>query len=188
MTPGGQVPLTLERNCPAVEIPSGRHVTLLEGEQVVLVQTLGGSFTIQSDQGYLARVAGADAAALGLDEPDPTIEVVDEVTVESEKFDLERVMEELKTVFDPEIPINVVDLGLVYACDALPLADGTHRVEIKMSMTAPGCGMGDVLAEDARARVLALAGVSEVDVELVWDPPWDMSRMSEAARLELGVW
>ena len=188
MTPDGQVPLTVERNCPAVEIPSGRHVTLLEGEQVVLVQTLGGSFTIRSDQGCLARVAGADAAALGLDEPDPTNEVVDEVTAQSGRFDLERVMEELKTVFDPEIPINVVDLGLVYACDAWPLADGTHRVEIKMSMTAPGCGMGDVLAEDARARVLALPGVSEVDVELVWDPPWDLSRMSEAARLELGMW
>ena len=188
MTPGGQIPLTLERNCPAVEIPSGRHVTLLEGEQVVLVQTLGGSFTIQSDQGYLARVAGADAAALGLDEPDPTEEVVDEVPAENAKFDLEQVIEELRTVFDPEIPINVVELGLVYACDALPLADGTHRVEIKMSMTAPGCGMGDVLADDARARVQALPGVSEVDVELVWDPPWDMSRMSEAARLELGMW
>jgi probable FeS assembly SUF system protein SufT len=182
------VPLTLERNCNAVEIPSGRQITLFEGQQVVLVQTLGGSFTIQSDQGYMARVAGTDAAALGLDEPGPPEQVIDEVPAENGKFDLEEVIEELRTVFDPEIPINVVDLGLVYACDDLPLADGTHRVEIKMSMTAPGCGMGDVLAEDARARVLALAGVSEVDVELVWDPPWDMSRMTEAARLELGMW
>ena len=188
MTPDSRVPLTLERNCPAVEIPSGRHVTLLEGEQVVLVQTLGGSFTIQSDQGYLARVAGADAAALGLDEPDPTEKVVDEVPAENGKFDLEQVIEELRTVFDPEIPINVVDLGLIYACDAHVLADGTHRVEIKMSMTAPGCGMGDVLKDDACSRVQTVPGVSEVDVELVWDPPWDQSRMTHSARLELGLY
>ena len=95
-------------------------------------------------------------------------------------------IEQLKTVFDPEIPVNVVDLGLVYACDAHPI-DGGQRVEIKMSMTAPGCGMGDVLKEDARARVREVPGVVEVDVEIVWDPPWDKSRMSEAARLELGM-
>jgi probable FeS assembly SUF system protein SufT len=103
-------------------------------------------------------------------------------------FDIERVIEQLKTVFDPEIPINVVDLGLIYECDTHQLADGSHRVEIKMSMTAPGCGMGDVLREDARSRVQTVPGVSEVDVELVWDPPWDMSRMSDAARLELGMY
>ena len=87
----------------------------------------------------------------------------------------------------PEIPINVVDLGLVYECDARPLADGGHRVEIKMSMTAPGCGMGDVLRDEARAKVLSVPGVREVDVELVWEPPWDLSRLSDAARLELGL-
>lgn len=102
-------------------------------------------------------------------------------------FALEHVIDQLKTVFDPEIPINVVDLGLIYSCDAQPLPDGTHRVEIKMSMTAPGCGMGDVLKDDAHQRVAALPGVSEVDVELIWDPPWELSRMSDAARLELGM-
>jgi metal-sulfur cluster biosynthetic enzyme len=97
------------------------------------------------------------------------------------------VINKLKTVFDPEIPVNVVDLGLIYTCEAQPLPAGGHRVEIKMSMTAPGCGMGDVLREDAVARVQEVPGVAEVDVELVWDPPWDPNRMSEAARLELGM-
>ena len=92
-----------------------------------------------------------------------------------------------QTVFDPEIPVNVVDLGLIYVCEAHPLANGGHRVEIKMSMTAPGCGMGDVLKGDARTKVLALAGVTEVDIEIVWEPPWDDSRMSEAAQLQLGM-
>jgi probable FeS assembly SUF system protein SufT len=110
-----------------------------------------------------------------------------EETTPSGPFELEQVTEQLKTVFDPEIPINVVDLGLIYACDAHQLADGTHRVEIKMSMTAPGCGMGDVLRDDVRARVRGVVGVSEVDVELVWDPPWDQSRLTDGARLELGL-
>ncbi len=101
-------------------------------------------------------------------------------------FDISQVIDQLKTVFDPEIPVNVVDLGLIYACEAEALPQGGHRVEIKMSMTAPGCGMGDVLREDAIARVKSVPGVNEVDVELVWDPPWDMSRMSDAARLQLG--
>ena len=97
------------------------------------------------------------------------------------------IVDVLKTVYDPEIPVNVVDLGLIYACDAQPLGDGGHRVEIKMSMTAPGCGMGDVLKDDAHARVQSVPGVNDVDIELIWDPPWDPSRMSEAARLQLGM-
>jgi probable FeS assembly SUF system protein SufT len=101
---------------------------------------------------------------------------------------MERVMAQLRTIYDPEIPVNVVDLGLIYSCEARQLADGTYRVEIEMSMTAPGCGMGDVLRDDALARVQVVPGVSEVHVELVWDPPWDMDRMSEAARLELGMY
>jgi probable FeS assembly SUF system protein SufT len=114
--------------------------------------------------------------------------MVDREVASSGPFDLERVIEQLKTVFDPEIPINVVDLGLIYECVAQPLADGSHRVEIKMSMTAPGCGMGDVLKDDARSRVQMVPGVSEVDVELVWDPPWDLSRLTDVARLELGMY
>ncbi|TMA36757.1 MAG: DUF59 domain-containing protein, partial [Deltaproteobacteria bacterium] len=98
----------------------------------------------------------------------------------------ERVWEQLRTVFDPEIPVNLVDLGLIYRCEAVPLPDGGQRVEIAMSMTAPGCGMGDVLKEDVRRKVQSVPGVREVQVEVVWDPPWDAGRMSDAAKLQLG--
>jgi probable FeS assembly SUF system protein SufT len=101
-------------------------------------------------------------------------------------FEEERVWEQLRTVFDPEIPVNVVELGLIYRCEAMPLPDGGHRVEIDMSMTAPGCGMADVIKEDVRRKVQGAPGVREVEVRIVWDPPWDASRMSDAARLQLG--
>jgi metal-sulfur cluster biosynthetic enzyme len=101
-------------------------------------------------------------------------------------FSLDEVWAQLRTVYDPEIPVNVVDLGLIYECVASPLSSGGQRIAIKMSMTAPGCGMVDLLRDETRARVQTVSGVAEVDVELVWDPPWDPSRMSEAARLELG--
>ncbi len=173
----------LRRDCRVVLVPSGRPAVLAYGEEVVVVQQLGDSFTVQTADGILVRIDGSDADALGLSLP-ATHQVGDDEAA----FDPERVLEQLRTVFDPEIPVNVVDLGLVYRCDAIPLDDGRYRVEIDMSMTAPGCGMGDVLRREAQAKVLALRGVAEVEVELVWDPPWDMSRLSEAARLELGVW
>lgn len=176
-------PIELGKDCDVTLIPSGQKVTLQAGERVVVTQALGGTITVQTERGHLARISSEDAYTLGLDgEPD------EEKTARSGPFELERVFEQLKTVFDPEIPINVVDLGLIYACDAHLLADGSHRVEIKMSMTAPGCGMGDVLKDDACARVQGVPGVSEVDVELVWDPPWDQSRLTEVARLELGLY
>src|ERR1035441_5585569 len=141
-------PIELGQDCDVTLIPSGQKVTLRAGEQVVVTQALGGTITVQTEHGHLARISSEDAHALGLH-----LEPVDEESSPSGPFDLERVIEQLKTVFDPEIPINVVDLGLIYACDAHLLADGSHRVEIKMSMTAPGCGMGDVLKDDACARV-----------------------------------
>ena len=172
--------IELQRDCKATLIPSGRELLLSEADLVVVTQALGGSFTVSTMSGYLARIDAIDADALGLDgEPAEP--------VETGPFELQRVIETLKTVFDPEIPVNVVDLGLIYVCEAHPLADGGHRVEIKMSMTAPGCGMGDVLKGDARTKLLALAGVTEVDIEIVWEPPWDASRMSEAAQLQLGM-
>ena len=188
MSPDQHVPVELGRDCAAIMIPSGRPAMLHQGDRVVLVQTLGGSLTIQTDRGYLARIGPEDADALGLEVIEIDQTPGDEPPVDQGRFDLEQVIDRLRTVFDPEIPVNVVDLGLVYACEARPLVSGGHRVEIKMSMTAPGCGMGDVLREDARARVAQVPGVGEVDVELVWEPPWDVSRMSEAARLELGLW
>ena len=175
-------PIELQLDCEATVIPGGDRITLRRGDQVRVTQALGGSFTVTTSRGYLARVAATDAGALGLEPP----QAIDQLPA-SGAFDLDHVIEKLKTVFDPEIPVNVVDLGLIYTCEAQPLPDGGHRVEIQMSMTAPGCGMGDVLREDAIARVQEVSGVAEVGVELVWDPPWDPSRMSEAARLELGM-
>ncbi len=173
--------IELTRDCEATIIPGGQKLNLSKGRRVIVTQALGGSFTVTTEVGQLVRIAPGDADALGLE-----IAQVTDVPVESGPFDLQKVIKMLKTVFDPEIPVNVVDLGLVYACDAQPLPEGGHKVEIKMSMTAPGCGMGDVLKEDARAKVQTVPGVVQVDVEIVWDPPWDQSRMSEAARLHLG--
>jgi probable FeS assembly SUF system protein SufT len=176
-------PVTLASDCIVTLIPSGQHSTLRAGETVTITQALGGTVTVLSASGQLARLSTHDAAALGLvghpSEPKSALEG---------DFDYEQVIEQLKTVFDPEIPVNIVDLGLVYRCDASPQPDGGYRIEIEMSMTAPGCGMGDVLAYDVRSRVLAVPYVSEVDVEVVWDPPWDQSRLSDAARLELGFY
>src|SRR5665213_518279 len=165
----------LDRDCEATVIPGGQMMLLHRGEQVIVTQTLGGSVTVQTEMGYLVRINAEDSAALGLSAP------VDEATfADAGPFELDQVIAQLKNVFDPEIPINVVDLGLIYLCQAEPLADGTHRVEIEMSLTAPGCGMGDVLKEDAMTAAAMVRGVSEVDVELVWDPPWGIDRMSDA--------
>jgi len=177
-----QTSIELQRDCVATVIPGGDKITLQSGDQVRVTQSLGGSFTVTTSRGYLARIDGTDADALGLEPP----RVADQPTTSGE-FALEDVFKQLRTVFDPEIPVNVVDLGLIYSCEAHLLPAGGHRVEIKMSMTAPGCGMGDVLREDAIARVQEVSGVTEVDVELVWDPPWGPELMSEATKLELGM-
>jgi probable FeS assembly SUF system protein SufT len=171
----------LERDCEATVIPGGQRMLLHRGELILVTQTLGGSVTVQTQMGYLVRINAEDSAALGLTE---AISMTDS---ESASFDLDNVIVSLKNVFDPEIPINVVDLGLIYRCEAYPLPDGTHRIQIEMSMTAPGCGMGDVLREDAMTAAGMVRGVSEVDIELVWDPPWGIDRMSDAARLQLGL-
>jgi len=172
--------IVLARACPATQIPSGSKVTLPAGTRVTITQSLGGQFTVTTDEGGLYRIAGEDADALG----ESTAQVA--APMIEGPFEEERVWEQLKTVFDPEIPVNLVDLGLIYRCEAVPLPEGGHRVEIAMSMTAPGCGMGDVLKEDVRRKVQSVPGVREVQVEVVWDPPWDASRMSDAARLQLG--
>jgi probable FeS assembly SUF system protein SufT len=175
-------PIALARDCEATRIPSGASVVLPSGTRVTIAQTLGGHFTVTTEDGALLRIADKDADALGERAPAPAAPTP---MVEG-PFEEERVWEELRTVFDPEIPVNLVDLGLIYHCQAVPLAEGGHRVEIAMSMTAPGCGMGDVLKEDVRRKIQGVPGVREVQVELVWDPPWDASRMSDAARLQLG--
>jgi probable FeS assembly SUF system protein SufT len=176
------LPIILKRDCPATQIPSGTRITLTKGSSVLLTQSLGGNFTIASDEFGLARVGAADADALGF-----TVLTAGPESKASPSFSREAVMDKLRTIFDPEIPVNVVDLGLIYKCETYPIASGGHRVEIQMSMTAPGCGMGDVLKEDARAQIATIPGATDVEVQIVWDPPWDRSRMSEAARLQLGM-
>ncbi len=153
----------------------------MKGSSVVMTQSHGGNFTVCSDTFGLARIGASDADALGFNRL-----TTDDTPIKEEVFSRQRVIERLKTVYDPEIPVNVVDLGLIYSCEVYP-QEGGHRVEIKMSMTAPGCGMGDILKKDAESVVKKMSGVAEVDVEMVWDPPWDRSRMSEAARLQLGM-
>ncbi len=183
MNSGQYRTIELSQNVQATVIPGGQPMLLQRGEKVLVTQTLGDSATVQTEMGYLVRINAADSAALGLTGP-----VADAIFTDGGPFDLEQVIAQLKNVFDPEIPINVVDLGLIYSCEASPLADGTHRIEIKMSMTAPGCGMGDVLKEDASNAAQSVHGVSEVDVELVWEPVWGQHRMTDAARLQLGMY
>ena len=181
--------VVLGRGCEALLVPSGQAVTIPEGTEAVVVQSLGRSVTVQTDRGWLARIDGHELDALGLGSEElGSGEPARDAPVDGEPLSADRVLEALRAVYDPEIPINVVDLGLVYACELTALRDGRQRVEVKMSMTAPGCGMGDVLRQEAIQTISALPGVGEVGVELVWDPPWDLSRLSEDARLQLGMW
>ncbi|HAS10967.1 MAG TPA: putative Fe-S cluster assembly protein SufT [Acidimicrobiaceae bacterium] len=177
-------PTILQRDCDALTVPHGERVALTAGGEVEITQRLGSSVTVRTQMGTLLRIDGADADALGLD---PGPETAVHVTRQTGAFDFADVMAALRGVYDPEIPINIVDLGLVYRCDEVALDDGRRRIEIDMTMTAPGCGMGDVIARDAESAVQRVAGVDEVDVTIVWDPPWNRARISEAARLELGL-
>ncbi len=192
----------VRRECPVVLVPSGRRAVLAAGEQVVIVQRLGGSVTVQVGHGTLARVAGADVDALGIEalggDDDGGGEQVggarevqppsDSEATDWRAPDVDEVLDRLRSVYDPEIPVNVVDLGLIYGCEIHPTHSGGYRVAVWMSMTAPGCGMGDVLRAEAAEQILEIPGVSDAEVELVFEPPWDLGRMSEAARLQLGVW
>jgi len=176
-------PITLSRDVDAAIIPVGTQVTLQKGEQAILTQSLGGSYTVVVN-GNMFRIEGKDADALGLEIPASPVSTGAPVTQET----LERqVWEQLRGCYDPEIPVNVVDLGLIYDCHLAPLTSNTFKVDVKMTLTAPGCGMGPMLAQDVQNRVLGLEGVDDVAVELVWDPPWNQAMMSEAAKLQLGL-
>jgi probable FeS assembly SUF system protein SufT len=175
-------PVTLSRDCPAVLIPAGERVVLPEGSMGFMTQALGGSFTIYIE-GNLFRIAGRDGDAIG--KPPLTAPDVPEDATEA---DIESaVWQQLRTCYDPEIPINIVELGLVYECTIERAASGNRIVKIKMTLTAPGCGMGDILAQDVREKVEMIPTVERADVELVFDPPWNQSMMSEEARLEAGL-
>jgi probable FeS assembly SUF system protein SufT len=190
----------LRRDCPVVLVPSGRRAILGAGEQVVVVQRLGGSFTVQIGHGTLARIEGIDADALGIEEvraagdrgageqPTRQRDVGGDDGASWQAPDVDEVLDRLRSVYDPEIPVNVVDLGLIYGCEVHPAHSGGYRVAVWMSMTAPGCGMGDILRAVAAERILEIPGVVDAEVDLVFEPPWDFGRMSEAARLQLGLW
>ncbi len=179
---GASEPITLSRACEVIEIPSGIRGTLPGGAVVRIMQSLGSGYTVTTDRGYMYRVDAKDTDALGISNPTAQIPAVQEGTT----FNEQMVWEQLKTVYDPEIPVNIVDLGLVYSCVIAPLEQGGNRIHIKMSMTAPGCGMGNVLKADVESRLSRLPGVKEVHVEVVFDPQWHPGLMSDAAKLQLG--
>ena len=175
-------PVRFERDCAAVLVPQGDHVTLPAGSAGYITQALGGSFTVFVE-GNLFRIAGSDADAIGKEPPEP-LDLPDDAGDDAVE---QLVWKQLRTCFDPEIPINVVDLGLVYEAAVSHREDGKRLVEVRMTLTAPGCGMGDILVDDVRTKLELIPTVAEADVELVFDPPWNRSMMSEAARLETGL-
>ena len=172
--------ITLSRDCDAVQIPSGHPLVLPAGMSVVITQSLGGTFTVATPGG-LARIELKDADALGIDPAAATAKVKVEGTTEQAVWD------QLKSVFDPEIPVNIVDLGLVYDCAVTKNDTGSTSVNVKMTLTAPGCGMGPTIAADARGKILSLEGIDDAEVELVWDPPWNQAMISEAGKMKLGI-
>ena len=175
-------PVQMYRDCAAVLIPSGDEVILRKGSNGFITQSLGGSFTIYLD-GRLFRIAGQNADALGKEPVEPP-RLADNASTE----DVEQlVWTQMRSCFDPEIPINVVDLGLIYQCEMKDTDDGERQVDIKMTLTAPGCGMGEILVHDVKSKVEIIPTISRVDVELVFDPPWSQEMMSEAARLQTGM-
>jgi probable FeS assembly SUF system protein SufT len=176
--------VTLTRNAEAVMIPSGEKVLVPEGAHATITQSLGGAYTLITERGLMVRISGREVEAIG--KPvENIVEVAPGEEIAPEKLE-EMVWDQLKTCYDPEIPVNIVDLGLVYLCE-LEEADGAKNVKIKMTLTAPGCGMGPVLASDVKSKVESLPGVKEAEVEVVFDPVWDRSMMSEAAKLQLGM-
>lgn len=179
--PSKYEPISFGRDCDAIIIPDGFSIVVPEGTQGAIMQVLGGNFTIRVDSGYLVRVENIDADAIGK-EPAAT----NGAAVHEGELDEDAVMEVLRSCYDPEIPVNIVDLGLIYGCKVCKEADGQTRVDVTMTLTAPGCGMGQVLQDDVQRRVGRLPGVTSTHIDLVFDPPWSVERMTEVARLELG--
>jgi probable FeS assembly SUF system protein SufT len=177
--------ITLKRDCDAIQIPLGTATRLRAGEPVNITQTLGGSFTVQCTAG-LFRIAPRDADALGL-EPEPPVAAATKPDGTPEAVEERQVWETLKTCFDPEIPVNIVDLGLIYDLQIDSLPGGASRIRVKMTLTAPGCGMGTVIAADARDKLMYLPGVEDASVDIVWDPPWHQSMITAQGRRILGL-
>ncbi|MBI2516430.1 MAG: putative Fe-S cluster assembly protein SufT [Opitutae bacterium] len=171
---------TLVQDCPATVIPAGDKVTLPSGTRVFIAQSLGGNVTVRTDRG-LFRIARENATAIG------GYAAKEEAAAAAGEFSEEAVWDALRTCFDPEIPVNIVDLGLVYDLAVERSDKGKHRVQVKMTLTAPGCGMGPVIAEDARQKIAALPTVEAAEVHIVWDPQWTPQMISEVGRKVLGL-
>ena len=174
--------ITLSRDCEATLIPFGNSFTLKKGDEVKITQALGGSYTVMA-RGSLFRIESKDADAIGK-EIIETSDDKNEITGYAVKKD---VWDVLKTCYDPEIPVNMVDLGLIYSCELKNEKKGGTNIEIKMTLTAPGCGMGPAIAEDARNKVFQVPGIFDVNIHLVWDPQWNRDMMTEEAKLQLGL-
>lgn len=172
----------LTRDAEATRIPSGEKITIPAGTEVIITQALGGSFTLLiPTQAGLYRLEGKDADAIGREKPGELETAAPSGSLE------DLVWAQLKTCFDPEIPVNIVDLGLVYSLELTPTESGGHSVTVQMTLTAPGCGMGPIIANEARQKILTIDGIAEASVDLVWDPPWSPDRISEEGRKKLGM-
>ncbi len=179
-------PITLIRDCNAALIPDGTPIKLEKDSIVYITQALGGSYTVNIN-GNLARVDSKDADALGFEVEDTQDKHVKKTITDDGSVEEALIWEQLRTCYDPEIPIDIVELGLVYNCSVTPVEAG-NQVDITMTLTAPGCGMGEFLADDIRSKISSLPNVTQVNVELTFDPPWNQTMMSEAARLQTGLY
>lgn len=179
--------IELTRDVEAIQIPSGEPILLPVGTKVMIQQSLGGTYTVATQSG-LARISSSDADALSIDtsaEGGANKTIPEKLAAEG---DLEgAVWEQLKAVYDPEIPVNIVDLGLVYDCQVKDNDAGNKEVDVKMTLTAPGCGMGPTIAADARNKIISLEDIDDAQVDLVWDPPWNQDMISEEGKMKLGM-
>jgi probable FeS assembly SUF system protein SufT len=175
----------LTRDVEASVVPIGTKVTLQKGETAHITQSLGGTYTVVVN-GNMFRIESKDADALGMEVPAKPLAAAATGPLTQEQLE-KHVWEQLKTCYDPEIPVNIVDLGLIYDCHLTPIGESNFKADIKMTLTAPGCGMGPVLAQDVQNKLVSLEPIDEANVELVWDPPWNQGMMTEAAKLQLGL-
>ena len=172
--------VTLTRDCEGIELSSSHKVNLVAGSQVTVTQSSPESITVKTASGELVRVAASDADALN--------ENGQAAPAGASQEDLEKqVWEQLRSCYDPEIPLNIVDLGLIYSCQVAPVPEGGHRVDVTMTLTAPGCGMGEYLKMEVQAKVSTVPGVTAANVEVVFDPPWSDALLTDAAKLKLGL-
>jgi len=179
-------PKILTRDVEASVVPIGTKVTLQKGETAHITQSLGGTYTVIVN-GNMFRVESKDADALGIEvQAKPAVAPAASGPLTQEQLE-KQIWEQLKTCYDPEIPVNIVDLGLIYDCHLTPIGENIFKADVKMTLTAPGCGMGPVLAQDVQNKLISLEPIDEANVELVWDPPWNQGMMTEAAKLQLGL-